>query len=414
MAFENLKPISNIIQCESDNSVFIWKHPENNFNVKSKLIVRESQEAIFMLGGKALDTFGPGEHILEPEKVPFLKKLISKIIGKEDFFSCDIYFINKVEIMSLLWGTDSPIQFIEPTYNFPLKIGASGEMTLRIENSRKLLVKVVGAESSLTARDVTKKLRPILITKLKPYIARRIKEEGISIFELDQHLDRISDGITPLLKGEYEDYGITVGKFLMTTVLLPEDDPNYRMFKQEHANIARARLVQKSSYINEETEAQRIIMRAQAMATKRATEGYTYQEEKGFEMTAEAIKNLGKGGGNSLTDMAVQAVAAKSVGDTLGNYVSSSIGNAIGHTSGGEKTTCPKCGATLGDGMKFCTVCGERIGASDTVICPVCKKSVPDGKFCGECGASLKRVCVGCGAEIGTANFCPNCGKKFE
>ncbi len=64
-------------------------------------------------------------------------------------FIVRVYFINKAEQMSIKWGTDSQIQYMEPTYKFPLKIGASGEMSLRVEDSRKLLVKLLGTENLL-------------------------------------------------------------------------------------------------------------------------------------------------------------------------------------------------------------------------------------------------------------------------
>jgi len=39
--------------------------------------------------------------------------------------------------MAIKWGTDSQVQYMEPAYKFPLKIGASGEMSLRVEDSIK-------------------------------------------------------------------------------------------------------------------------------------------------------------------------------------------------------------------------------------------------------------------------------------
>ena len=52
--------IASVIKYEGDNSTFIWKHPCEDFNTSSQLIVHESQEAIFFLNGQALDLFGPG------------------------------------------------------------------------------------------------------------------------------------------------------------------------------------------------------------------------------------------------------------------------------------------------------------------------------------------------------------------
>ena len=39
--------IADIIKYEGDNTTFIWKHPSENFNSLTQLIVQESQEAIF-------------------------------------------------------------------------------------------------------------------------------------------------------------------------------------------------------------------------------------------------------------------------------------------------------------------------------------------------------------------------------
>lgn len=52
--------LASIIKYEGDNSTFIWKHPIEDFNYGSQLIVHESQEAIFFKDGQALDLFGPG------------------------------------------------------------------------------------------------------------------------------------------------------------------------------------------------------------------------------------------------------------------------------------------------------------------------------------------------------------------
>ena len=56
--------IAELIKYEGDNSTFIWKHPCEDFNSLTQLIVHESQEAIFFMNGQALDLFGPGRYTL--------------------------------------------------------------------------------------------------------------------------------------------------------------------------------------------------------------------------------------------------------------------------------------------------------------------------------------------------------------
>lgn len=43
--------IAQIIKYEGDNSTFVWKHPSEDFNTSTQLIVHESQEAIFFMNG---------------------------------------------------------------------------------------------------------------------------------------------------------------------------------------------------------------------------------------------------------------------------------------------------------------------------------------------------------------------------
>ena len=43
--------IAQVLKYEGDNSTFIWKHPCEDFNNLTQLIVHESQEAIFFMNG---------------------------------------------------------------------------------------------------------------------------------------------------------------------------------------------------------------------------------------------------------------------------------------------------------------------------------------------------------------------------
>ena len=117
--------IAEVIKYEGDNSTFIWKHPSEDFNSLTQLIVHETQEAIFFMNGQALDSFGPGRYTLETQNIPKLGKILNRSTGDTSPFHCEVYFINKTEQMAIKWGTDSRVQYIEPTYGFPLSIGAN-------------------------------------------------------------------------------------------------------------------------------------------------------------------------------------------------------------------------------------------------------------------------------------------------
>ncbi|MBO5909557.1 MAG: SPFH domain-containing protein, partial [Clostridia bacterium] len=173
--------IIDVIKYEGDNSTFVWKHPGEDFSTKSQLIVHESQEAIFFKDGKALDAFSAGKYTLSTGNIPILSKLINIPFGGDSPFHCEVYFINKTEQMAIRWGTDSKVQYIEPTYKFPISIGASGEMTLSVEDSKQLLLKLVGTEHYFDRQKLIMYFRGVLMTKVKTYMAQTMRQNAISI-----------------------------------------------------------------------------------------------------------------------------------------------------------------------------------------------------------------------------------------
>lgn len=322
--------IADIIKYEGDNTTFIWKHPCEDFNALTQLIVHESQEAIFMMNGQALDLFGPGRYTLETQNIPLIGKALNIPTGGQTPFHCEVYFINKTEQMAIKWGTDSKVQFMEPTFNFPLAIGASGEMSLRVNDSRKLLIKLVGTEDFLGQAGLTRYFRAFLMTRVKSYIAQVIQQQKINIFEIDAHLNELSAALMKLLQPDFDDYGIALERFFLTTVVKPDGEPTYEKFKslyfRQYADITEARIRQQTQVIDAETEAQKTVITSQAMATKRAQEGYTYQQERGFDVAQDVAKNEATG---QFTNMGVGLGTMAGVGGAVGGLVGNAVNGAL-------------------------------------------------------------------------------------
>ena len=322
--------IAEIIKYEGDNSTFIWKHPCEDFNSLTQLIVHESQEAIFFMNGQALDLFGPGRYTLETENIPKIGQVLNRTTGDKTPFHCEVYFINKAEQMAIKWGTDSKVQYVDPTYGFPISIGASGEMSLRAEDSRKLLVKLVGTENYLGQQQLIGFFRAFLMTRVKTYIAQVIKANAINIFEIDENLTAFSENIHKLLIPDFADYGIALERFFVTNIVKPDGDRQYEKFKELHfrqyADIAEATLRQKTDLIYAQTEAQKVVIDSQAQATKRAQEGYTYAQERGFDVAAKVAQNEAVG---QFTNMGVGLGTMAGVGGAVGGVVGNAVGGAL-------------------------------------------------------------------------------------
>ena len=301
---EDLVNIAKVIKYEGDNQTFVWKHPAEDFNTTSQLIVNESQEAIFFRNGQALDLFSAGRYTLKTQNIPLIRSIINIPTGRKSPFHCEVYFVNKTQQMAIKWGTDSQVQYMEPQYKFPLQIGASGEMVLSVADSRKLIIKVVGTEQILTQTALIKKFRAFLMSKIKPYIADTMQNANYSIFEIDSHMNEFSSDLHKLLIPDFIEYGIKLEHFFVTNIAKPDGETAYEKFKDLHirqySDVAEAKLQQKLSIIDEETEKQRRIIEAEGMAEKRKIEGYTYSQERGLDVAEKVAENEGVGEFSSL------------------------------------------------------------------------------------------------------------------
>lgn len=381
--------IAEIIKYEGDNSTFVWKHPCEDFNSLTQLIVHETQEAIFFMNGQALDLFGAGRYTLETQNIPLIGKALNRTTNDKTPFHCEVYFINKTEQMSIKWGTDSKVQYVEPTYGFPISIGASGEMCLSVADSRKLLLKLVGTESYLNRDRLVSYFRAFLMTKIKPYIAQEMKSNSINIFEIDENLNVFSEKIKNLLLNDFLTYGINLTQFFITTIAKPDGDSQYEKFKELHfrqyADIAEAKLRQQTDIIYAQTEAQKVVIDSQAQATKRRQEGYTYQQERGFDVAEKVAENEAVG---QFTNMGVGFGTMVGVGGAVGGMVGNAVNGAIQQTQQtSNESFCENCGAKLSPDAAFCDECGTAVN-KNAGKCSNCGYVFErPGKFCPKCGA---------------------------
>lgn len=380
--------VEQIIKYEGSNNVFIWKHPIEDFNVGTQLIVHESQEAIFFLNGQALAVFGPGRHTLETENIPFIKNLINLNTGGDTAFHVEVYYINKAEQMGIKWGTDSKVCYMEPNYNFPLSLGACGELSLRVEDGRKLLLKMVGTENGLSQEGMIKNLKSFLMMHVKSLLANVIMENKINIFTIDSELLDLSLKLKEKIAPSFDDYGVVLERFVVTTVLRPDGDEMYEKFKEiyfrQYADVAEAKIAQNVEVINQETEAKKKVIEAEAIAKKRAIEGYTYQQERGFDVAEKVAENESVG---EFSNLGIGMGMISGVGNSLGGYVGN-ITNQSLNSMGESCGFCAKCGSKITKGDKFCGNCGNKI--AEEVASGVCAKCgyafTGDEKFCPKCG----------------------------
>jgi len=222
--------LASIIKYEGDADTLVWKHPIEDFNLGSQLIVHESQEAIFFRDGQALDLFGAGRYTLETQQLPILEKLYSLPTDTEGTFHSEVYFFNLIHQMAIKWGTPEKINFLEPQTQAPISIGARGVLNFRIANARKLLLKLVGTGGKLTRQDlmadgeghIKNYFRSLIQLTVSTNLANIITAEKLDILQLDQQKMRLSAAMLDALQASFAEYGLVVTEFLVMGIMLPQ------------------------------------------------------------------------------------------------------------------------------------------------------------------------------------------------
>ena len=105
---------------DDSKNTLVYKYPLKNggreINQKSKLIVRESQAAIFVHKGQICDIFPAGTYNLNTEIFPILSKLAGWKYGFQTPITVDIYFISTKQFTGYKWGTSNPILVRDPEF----------------------------------------------------------------------------------------------------------------------------------------------------------------------------------------------------------------------------------------------------------------------------------------------------------
>lgn len=381
--------VFDIIKYSGNNDTFVWKFPGEDFNTLSQLIVSESQEAVFFKDGKALDLFGAGKYTLHTQNIPLIRRLVNLPFNGESSFSCQVYFINKVVSMDVMWGTSSPIPIQDAVYKIVLPIRANGQFAVRVVDSKKLLLTLVGTINQFDQMTLKKYFKGILLTNIKDYIAKEFAQKGISFLEIHSHLKEISDGIENSLTQEFLKYGIELVNFNVNEITPPEDDPSYIQLKNALAKKAEMSVM-----------------------------GYNYQQERAFDVLDIAAAN--EGSASNIMGAGMGLGMGVNMGGVFAGTMSGAMNNIAPdmQSQSNAMRKCQSCGEEIPESSKFCLKCGTKIETepqADLKKCPKCGATVPIGKFCLECGAKLEAVCSNCGAAlIPNAKFCLECGNKIE
>ncbi|NFG62002.1 SPFH domain-containing protein [Clostridium sp. CMCC3677] len=380
--------IVEVIKYNGGPDVFAWKYPSEELGTWTQLIVNESQQAIILKGGKVLDIFESGRHTLDTGNIPLLNKLVNLPFGGRSPFTAEVWYVNKVYSLDIKWGTSSPIQIQDPKYGVFVPVRSNGMFGIQIEDSKKFLIKLVGALQIFDKSTLVKFFRGLYVTKVKDAVSSYLIHKQVSVLEINAYIDEISNYMKDKIEPTLEEYGIKLANFYVNDISVPEDDQAVIKLKDALAKRAEMNII-----------------------------GYNYEQERSFDTLEGAAKNKS----SSASDI-MGAGLGLGMGAGLGGAFGGAFGNMsreINTKNVGNKKECPKCHSQLEGNQRFCGACGfdienKEVEKKKQIICIKCGCELSTKtKFCPECGKKYN-PCKECGADIPTdSDSCPICGHEL-
>jgi membrane protease subunit (stomatin/prohibitin family) len=259
--------IIDLVKWDGSAQLLAWKFPDEQLATWTQLVVNESQDAFVVRGGVYDGPFGAGRHTLTTENLPLLRDLVGLPFGGRSPFSAEIWFVNKLTNLNVKWGTQDPIQLLDPRYKIMVQVRAFGQYGIRIVDAKRFLLRLVGTVSQFDIDTLAEYFRGVFITRIKTEIANLIIKQEQSVLEVSTQLEALSNGLKQALEAEVAEYGVTLVQFNVHSINVPENDPAARTLKAALARKAEMGIV-----------------------------GFTYQQERSFDVMQTAAGNEGNAG----------------------------------------------------------------------------------------------------------------------
>ncbi len=204
---------------DESNDTLVWRFPrfQNEIKYGAKLIVRESQCAIFVNEGEVADVLGPGIYELETKNIPILSTLQHWDHGFNSPFKAEVYFCNLRRFSDLKWGTKNPIILRDKEFGV-VRVRAFGTYEIRINDPKKIISELVGTNQNFVLDDIKAGLRNLIITKFTSIVAN----SKIPVIDMASEYEKFSKYVASELKDDFGEYGLELLNFKIENISVPE------------------------------------------------------------------------------------------------------------------------------------------------------------------------------------------------
>lgn len=211
----------DIIEWTDDGrDTIVWRFPryENEIKMGARLVVRESQVAVFVNEGRLADVYQPGTYTLTTQNMPVLSTLKGWKHGFESPFKAEVYFVTTRQFTDFKWGTQNPVILRDADFGV-VRVRAFGTFAAKVVDAAALLREMVGTDPQFRTEEVGEHLRQLIVSKL----GSALGSSGVPLLDLAARQDGIGRQLAEALTLELSSTGIAIPRFYIENISVPPE-----------------------------------------------------------------------------------------------------------------------------------------------------------------------------------------------
>nr|SCZ99183.1 antifreeze protein [Friedmanniella sp. SPF8] len=211
----------DIIEWTDDGrDTIVWRFPryENEIKMGARLVVRESQVAVFVNEGRLADVYQPGTYTLTTQNMPVLSTLKGWKHGFESPFKAEVYFVTTRQFTDFKWGTQNPVILRDADFGM-VRVRAFGTFAAKVVDAAALLRELVSTDPQFRTEEVGEHLRQLIVSKL----GSALGSSGVPLLDLAARQDGIGRQLAEALTLELSSTGIAIPRFYIENISVPPE-----------------------------------------------------------------------------------------------------------------------------------------------------------------------------------------------
>lgn len=186
----------------------------------SKLIVSPGQGCVSVYEGRIVDILtDEGIYTLKSDNHPFITTLMKLRRQFESEHKLRLFFFRTTNIPGQGWGLSTPVKYLDPVYQFPVRLSGYGNYSYRISDIRYFLQQIIGVRNRCVLQDV----RGMVSGRIIQTITSVFAGGDFSFMKTDENLPRISASCNELLGNEFTKLGLILSDFQIMAVQFDEE-----------------------------------------------------------------------------------------------------------------------------------------------------------------------------------------------